>query len=121
MIFVRIECLFACTEPMISPPEVFVSRQPFSYMNIFQKKKIFDFHIILYHLFISSRNSKLIFLHLGPNFFRFWLHPVVENHYHFEKMMMLLFLAYEIRTDDRVYVKFIFKYISELFTAILIN
>lgn len=71
--------------------------------------------------FISSRNSKLFFLYLGPKLFRFWLQPVVENHNHFEKMMMLSFLAYEIRTDDRVYVKFIFKYISEFFTAILIN
>lgn len=71
--------------------------------------------------FISSRNSKLFFLYLGPKLFRFWLQPVVENHNHLEKMMMLSFLAYEIRTDDRVYVKFIFKYISEFFTAILIK
>lgn len=86
-----------------------------------EEKNIWLFTSSCTTFFISSRNSKLIFLYLGPNFFRFWLHPVVENHYHFEKMMMLLFLAYEIRTDDRVYAKFIFKYISELFTAILIN
>lgn len=88
----------------------------------FSEEKIFDFsHHPVPPFFISSRNSKLFFLYLGPKLFRFWLQPVVENHNHFEKMMMLSFLAYEIRTDDRVYVKFIFKYISEFFTAILIN
>lgn len=90
----------------------------------FSEEKIFDlsFHIILYHLFYQQSQFKIIFfLYLGPKLFRFWLQPVVENHNHFEKMMMLSFLAYEIRTDDRVYVKFIFKYISEFFTAILIN
>lgn len=120
-VFLHVQNLW-CTEPMISPPEVFVWRQPFSYMNIFRRKKYLTFHIILYHLFYQQSQFKIIFfLYLGPKLFRFWLQPVVENHNHFEKMMMLSFLAYEIRTDDRVYVKFIFKYISEFFTAILIN
>lgn len=88
----------------------------------FGGKKYLTFHIILYHLFYQQSQFKIIFfLYLGPKLFRFWLQPVVENHNHLEKMMMLSFLAYEIRTDDRVYVKFIFKYISEFFTAILIN
>lgn len=85
-----------------------------------EEKNIWLFTSSCTTFFISSRNSKL-FLYLGPKLFRFWLQPVVENHNHLEKMMMLSFLAYEIRTDDRVYVKFIFKYISEFFTAILIN
>lgn len=46
---------------------------------------------------------------------------MVENYNYFEKMMMLLFLVYEIWIDDRVYVKFIFKYILEFFMVILIN
>lgn len=86
-----------------------------------EEKNIWLFTSSCTTFFISSRNSKLFFLYLGPKLFRFWLQPVVENHNHFEKMMMLSFLAYEIRTDDRVYVKFIFKYISEFFKAILIN
>lgn len=86
-----------------------------------EEKNIWLFTSSCTTFFISNRNSKLFFLYLGPKLFRFWLQPVVENHNHFEKMMMLSFLAYEIRTDDRVYVKFIFKYISEFFTAILIN
>lgn len=86
-----------------------------------EEKNIWLFTSSCTTFFISSRNSKLFFLYLGPKLLRFWLQPVVENHNHFEKMMMLSFLAYEIRTDDRVYVKFIFKYISEFFTAILIN
>lgn len=86
-----------------------------------EEKNIWLFTSSCTTFFISSRNSKFFFLYLGPKLFRFWLQPVVENHNHFEKMMMLSFLAYEIRTDDRVYVKFIFKYISEFFKAILIN
>lgn len=86
----------------------------------FSEEKIFDFSHHPVPPFLSAvAIQNYFFLYLGPKLFRFWLQPVVENHNHFEKMMMLSFLAYE--TDDRVYVKFIFKYISEFFTAILIN
>lgn len=92
----------------------------------FGRIKYLTFLIILYHLFYQHSQFKINYLYLGPKLFSFWLHLLVVNHYRFKKMMMWSFLGYEIRghsenTNNRVYVKFIFKYFPELFTAILIN